>query len=327
MTIAFDYRQSSIMEMRKKTTPSPAEIRILFANGEPDEVWPKACGLVERIAPSIDLGLAKIAFDDVVRLFRGEYPGYRAINTLYHDLHHTLDVFLCAVRLLHGAHVSGIALASDEITRVMIAALMHDVGYAQLHGDDDGTGAKYTKIHVNRSVEFMRRHLAERHLPSDWAAMLEPMIRCTDPALSPSKIHFPDAKTLMLGQLVGTADLVGQMADRTYLEKLLFLYFEFKEAHMGDFHNMHELLHGTQHFYEVTRQKLDSEYAGLYKLLEQHFMDHFGVSRNYYLESIVKNVEYLEYVVQLGDVDYLGMLKRGGVVEKMKAMAQPDDIG
>ena len=26
------------------------------------------------------------------------------------------------------------------------------------------------------------------------------------------------------------ADLVGQMSDRAYLEKLLFLYYEFKEA-------------------------------------------------------------------------------------------------
>lgn len=310
-----------------KTAPSPAEIRTLFANGDPAEVWSKACDLVERIDPSIDLSLAKTTFDDVVRLFHGEYPGYRAINTLYHDLHHTLDVFLCAVRLLHGAHVAGISLSAEEVTRVMIASLMHDVGYAQLHGDDDGTGAKYTKIHVNRSVEFMRRHLAERHLPAEWAASLEPMIRCTDPVLSPSKMHFPDEKTHMLGQLVGTADLVGQMADRTYLEKLLFLYFEFKEAHQGNFHNMSELLHGTQHFFEITRQKFDDELGGLYKMLAQHFKDWFGVERNYYLESIDKNIDYLAQIIQNNEAEYLTQLKRGGIVEKMKSMAQPEDIG
>lgn len=308
-----------------KSAPSPAEIRTLFANGDPAEVWDKACDLVERIDPSIDLALAKTAFDDVVHLFRGEYPGYRAINTLYHDLSHTLDVFLCAVRLLHGAHVAGIALTAEDIIRVMIAALMHDVGYAQLL-NDDGTGAKYTKIHVNRSVEFMRRHLAERHLPAEWAASLEPMIRCTDPALSPCKIHFPDEKSRILGQLVGTADLVGQMADRTYLEKLLFLYFEFKEAHLGNYHNMHELLNGTQHFYETTQLKLDSEFAGLYKLLEPHFKDWFGIAHNYYLESIHKNMDYLARIIQLNEAEYLTLLKRGGIVEKMKSMALPDDI-
>lgn len=313
--------------MRMKAAPSPAEIRTLFANGDPAEVWSKAGDIVERIVPACDLSLARSAFDDVVRLFRGEYPGYRAINTLYHDLHHTLDVFLCAVRLLHGAHAAGTPLSAAEITCVMIAALMHDTGYAQLHGDDDGTGAKYTRIHVNRSVEFMRRHLAGQGFPADWAALLEPMIRCTDPALSPSKIHFPDEKTRMLGQLVGTADLVGQMADRTYLEKLLFLYFEFKEAHMGNFHNMHELLHGTQHFYDTTRQKLDGEFGGLYKLMARHFQAWFGIERNYYLESIEKNIGYLARVIQINEAEYLTLLKRGGIVEKMKNLAQPEDIG
>jgi hypothetical protein len=309
-----------------KTAPSPSEIRSLFANGDPDEVWAKATDIVEFIDPAFDFSQAHTAFGDVVRLFRGAYPGYRPINTLYHDLHHTLDVFLCAVRLLHGAHVSGVSLSADEITRTMIAALMHDVGYAQLHGDDSGTGAKYTKIHVNRGIEFMRRHLAYRHFPADWAVLLEPMIRCTDPALAPSQIHFPDENTRLLGQLVGTADLVGQMADRTYLEKLLFLYFEFKEAHIGNFIGTHDLLRGTQHFYDVTRKKLDSEFGSLHMLLEHHFKAWFGVERNYYQESIARNIDYLAQILQVDEADYLTKLKRGGVVEKMKSIASPDDL-
>lgn len=307
--------------------PSPAEIRTLFANGDPDEVWGKAVAILGRIDPTFDAAPAKAVFDDVVRLHRGGYPGYRPINTLYHDLHHTLDVFLCAVRLLHGAQVSGMALDGAEITTAIIAALMHDVGYAQLHGDDTGTGAKYTRTHVNRGVEFMRRYCAERRLPPAWVLPLECLIRCTDPALSPSQIHFPDEKTRLLGQLVGTADLVGQMADRTYLEKLLFLYFEFREAHMGDFRNLHELLKGTQHFYDITRAKLDSEFGGLHGLLEAHFGDWFGVRRNYYLEAMAKNIGYLAQIVQLDESEYLAMLKRGGIVGKLKDLALPDDLG
>src|SRR5574340_1595212 len=83
-----------------KNTPTSAEINNLFANGEPDEVWPKAVGIIGRINPAYDFRIARTAFDDVVRLFRGEYPGYCPIRTLYHDLNHTLDVFLCAVRLI-----------------------------------------------------------------------------------------------------------------------------------------------------------------------------------------------------------------------------------
>jgi len=309
-----------------KIAPTASVIRTLFANGDPDEVWAKAVEIVRRIAPEFDFSAAQSAFQDVVRLSRGEYPGYRPITTLYHDLHHTLDVFLCAVRLLHGMHLAGTHLDSEAITLVMIAAMMHDTGYAQVRDDETGTGAKYTQIHVSRSIEFMRRQIEDSRLPSAWAAALEAMIRCTDPALVPSGVSFPDERTRLLGQVVGTADLVGQMADRTYLEKLLFLYFEFKEAHLGGYRNMHDLLRRTQHFYETTLKKLDGEFGGIYTRLTSHFNEWFGVERNYYLESIEKNIAYLAQIVQLDEEESLSMLKRGGIVEKSKTLAEPDDL-
>ena len=42
------------------------------------------------------------AFDDVVRLYRGEFPGYTACDTEYHDLQHILDVTLAMARMLDG---------------------------------------------------------------------------------------------------------------------------------------------------------------------------------------------------------------------------------
>lgn len=69
------------------------EIDKLFANGNPDEVWTRAIDIVMRISPAYDFSLARTAFNDVVMLFRGEYPGYCPIRTLYHDLRHTLDGF------------------------------------------------------------------------------------------------------------------------------------------------------------------------------------------------------------------------------------------
>ncbi len=306
-----------------KTAPTPSEIRTLFANSDPTEVWYKACDIIKHINPLLDFFYVSQVFDDVVRMFRGDYPGYRPINTLYHDLHHTLDVFLCATRLLHGAHVAGIELSAAEIIRTLIAALMHDIGYAQLIGDDSGTGAKYTKTHVSRGIRFMLQYLAERHFPADWGERLELMINCTDPASPPSQIRFTDEKTRLLGQLLATADLVGQMADRTYLEKLLFLYFEFKEAHLGNFRNPSDLLGGTQQFYKATQIKLDGELGGLYSLLVLHFREWYGVERNYYLESIISNIDYLAQIVQLDESEYPLRLKRGGIVEKMKNMVLP----
>ena len=307
-----------------KRLPTSSEIRSLFANSNPDEVWSKVSDIVERINPEYDFSIARTTFDDVMRVFRGEYPGYWAIKTLYHDLSHTLDVFLCAVRLAHGVHISGIPLTDNEITQIMIAALMHDIGYAQRYGEDTGTGAQYTQDHVTRGIEFMQNHLVDRDLPSAWSASLEAMMLTTDHMGDFHKINFPDERVRLLGQIVATADLVGQMSDRNYLEKLLFLYLEFKEAHLGNYQNMHDLLRKTKIFYEFTRQKkLDGELEGLYQKLTFHFKDWFGAERNYYLESLERNMAYLSQASQLDEAECLSMLKRGSIVKKVQILSAP----
>jgi hypothetical protein len=307
-----------------KNIPTSAEINSLFANSDPGTVWTKATSILGRINPSYDTSLIKTVFDDIMRLFRGEFPGYSSIKTLYHDLHHTLDVFLCAVRLMHGVHISGTRLTDEEMTLIMIAALMHDIGYSQMDGEEGGTGAQYTQTHVKRGIAFMRSYQVERHLPLNFATSLEAMISGTDPALKFSQIDFPDERTRLLGQIVATADLTGQMADRTYLEKLLFLYLEFKEARFGNYQNMYDLLRQTKSFYAITQEKLDGPYGGMYANLSLHFKDVMGVENNYYLESIEKNIAYLSKVIALDEAGYLSMLKRGGIAEKSQTIVVPD---
>lgn len=307
-----------------KNIPKPADIYSLFDNTDPELVWVKATGIVSRINPGYDFTLVRAVFDDVLRLFHGEYPGYGSIKTLYHDLHHTMDVFLCALRLLHGVHVSGTQQSDDKITLVMIATLLHDIGYVQRQGKENGTGAQYTQTHVKRGIAFMRRYLAERYFPSSMADTLEPIMLSTDPALKFFQIDFPDDSIRMLSKIVGTADLTGQMADRTYLEKLLFLYLEFREAHFGNYQNTYDMLRQTKVFYETTREKLDSVYGGIYSYMVFHFKDTMGVENNYYLESIEKNIAYLSKVIALNEAEYLSMLKRGGIVEKSKTIPVPD---
>ena len=298
----------------------PEEIAKLLACDDPETAWDTALGIARRINPDYDPALARIIFDDVMRLFHGAYRGYCPIKTLYHNLPHTLAVFLCAVRLLHGVHVTGTRISDDEITLVMIATLMHDVGYAQQFGEETGTGAQFTLSHVRRGVAFMRRYLAERQFPHGLAESLAPMMLATDRALSFSELDFPDERTRLLGKIVGTADLTGQMADRAYLEKLLFLYLEFKEANFGNYQSIHDLLRQTKSFYQLTRQKMDGELDGMYTRLSFHFKDTLGVDTNYYQESIEKNIAYLEQVILHNETEYLSMLKRGGIVEKAQGM-------
>lgn len=305
---------------------TPAEIRSLFANGNPEDVWLKTADIVRRISPAFDFRLARIAFDDIVRLFRGEYPGYGSIRMPYHDLSHTLDVFLCAVRLMHGVHISGSRLADNEITMVMMAALMHDIGFVQPRGKETGSGAQYTATHVKRGIEFMLRYIVEQRFPPDFAASLGFIIQSTNYLQPFSAINFPDERTRLLGQIVATADLVGQMSDRAYLEKLLLLYLEFKEAHFGGYRNVHDLLSKTQDFYGSTRKKLDGDFGGVYAKFALHFNDWFGVENNYYMESIEKNIDYLSKITSLSEEKHLSMLKRAGIVEKAETLIAPERL-
>lgn len=312
--------------MPVKNTTTFAEINSLFDNSDPDQVWIKAADIVRRINHAYDFSVTRSTFDDMVRVFRGEYPGYAPIKTLYHDLHHTLDVFLCAVRLMHGMHVSGTRLTDEEITVIMIAAMMHDIGYAQPIGEESGTGAQHTKNHISRGIKFAQQYIAAQGFSRSLAKPIKFMLRCTDPAVAISEIKFPDERTRLLGQIVGTADLTGQMADRTYLEKLLFLYLEFKEAQFGGYQNIYDLLCKTRDFYVRTRKRLDTGLGGIYNNLAFHFKDWYGIENNYYLESIEKNIAYLSTVITLNKTRQLSMLKRGGIVEKSAGLIAPEDV-
>ena len=305
-----------------KSSPTPAEIDDLFNNDDPKLVWSKIRDIICRISPDFDFLAVQSVFDDIIRLFLGEYPGYAPIRTLYHDLSHTLEVLLCGARLMHGVHVSGDHLKDEEITLIMLSIMMHDVGYAQRKGEETGTGAQFTQTHVQRGIEFMRRYFAERQFPSDIAVAATSMILGTEHNRPFARINFNNDREKMLARIVATADITGQMADRIYLEKLLFLYLEFREAQFGSYQSMFDLLCQTNRFYEMTREKLDGALGGVYKKLGLHFKEMMGVDNNYYLESIEKNMAYLAKVVAQDEAELFSMLKRNGVVEKSRKYAR-----
>lgn len=310
----------NVFHIAMKNIPTSDEVINLFNNTDPPIVWGKACDVIQRIHPHYDFTLIKSIYDDVVRVFQGKYPGYCAIKTLYHDMSHTLEVFMCGVRLMHGVHLSGDNLSDEEITQIMVAILMHDIGYAQRDGEESGTGAQYTQTHIYRGIEFMQQYFSERNISTKMRDEITGMILGTEHTKPFTRIEFSDDRSRMIARIVATADITGQMADRAYLEKLLFLYLEFKEAHFGSYKSMYELLSKTNRFYDETRKKLDDALGGIYRKLEFHFLDTLGVSNNYYLESIEKNMTYLKKIVSQDEAAYLTMLKRNGIKEKSHSL-------
>jgi predicted HD phosphohydrolase len=271
--------------------------------------------IVCAFAPRHDLAHISNAFGLLDRALDGELPGYLALKTLYHNRSHTNEVVLCAARLLHGMHLAGLGFDDDHIDATLIGALMHDIGYLMKDDEASGTGAQFTDTHVLRGVEFVRTHLGE--LPQTVLDATTNAILLTDHRKDSGEIRFDDPQQKCAAQATATADLIGQMANREYLERLLLLFFEFEEAGIGDFADIHDLLERTNVFYQASRVRLDEELNDLGRHLALHFKEYQGVERNFYKEAIDRNLEYLERVVQVDRVCRLDFLKRGGVVEQV----------
>jgi hypothetical protein len=68
----------------------------------------------------------------------------------------------------------------------------------------------------------------------------------------------------------------------------------------------------------MTRDRLDRDLGGMTIQLARHFAEITGEGRNFYMESIERNLAYLEQVVNESRSQRLEMLKRGGVVEQLE---------
>lgn len=293
------------------------QVQAFFA--EPADLLNEVRAILQRIDPAADEAVVESAFHDTVLLFRGCYPGYQAARTGYHDLDHTLGVFLAAARLMHGAVHGGKAIRAENIVLGLLAALFHDTGLIQTAEDREGTGAKYTVGHEQRSIAFMQDYLARRGLYRDHPEDCAHILGCTIVALSTSRIPFRDEQTRLIGHIVGTADLLAQMADRLYLEKLLLLFREFQEAHFGGYQTELDLLKSTESFYRnVSLRRMQRELGGVYNLMRLYFLDRHGVDRDFYQEGIEKNILYLRQVLNESRNNYRHMLRRAGIVDRLE---------
>lgn len=282
-----------------------------------DQTRQQIAAIIADMAPTHDVGRIDRLFTLVEQAYAGRLAGYHELQTLYHNDQHTLEVVLCATRLAHGLQLAGRPLGADGLDMAIMGALLHDIGYLKRDGEEDGTGAQFTLIHVARSTEFARRHLADE--PADFLEGLVKVILITDHRLPVDRLVFDSAEEELAAMVTGTADLVSQMANREYLERLLLLFFEFQEAGMGGFADFDELLEKTAAFYKMTRERLDGPLQGLSPHLALHFGRTEGEACNRYQESIDRNLAYLEQVLQAAHGQRIERLKRGGLVERALA--------
>jgi hypothetical protein len=299
-------------------TTNSKDISTLLAIGSSEEVLSEVLEIMRLISPDFNTEPVRNVFDAVERLYRGDFPGYRACNTGYHDFRHAIEAFLAISRLIHGAVLDNESISERQIITALIAAILHDVGYIQEESDTQGTGAKHKAHHEQRSMDFLSRHGFEFGLSDEEIAAGRVIILCTDMDTDIKTISFPTPRIELLGKLLGTADLMAQLAERKYLEKLLYLYYECKEAGVGDYESELDILRKAVNFYDFFEERLRTTLGGVDRFMQLHFASKWGINKNLYHEAINKQKDYLLKILKIPDADPRDYLKQGGIVKKIR---------
>jgi hypothetical protein len=192
----------------------------------------------------------------------------------------------------------------------IITSLFHDSGYIrhEVRDKDFTNGAEFTLYHVSRSADFLRRYLPELGLAKD-VGVASMIVHFTGYELDLDKIELDDPRDIICGHLIGTADMIAQMADRCYLEKCRDrLYNEFvvggvavENAKPGEYMVRYksgtDLLKKTPAFYQqVMRDRLNSKFNRVYRYIEVLYD-----GQNPYIDAITTNITHLVRILETGD--------------------------
>jgi hypothetical protein len=278
----------------------------------PKHIFEEIKAITSLVIPNFDFALLLSIYHDVLKLFNGEFVGYLKCDTDYHNLRHTQECILEMARLIHGASLNGCSFTEEDVNLGLISAVMHDTGYIKAIDEGDGTGGKFTLVHIDRSINFMSKYLNQREFPSKHVQFCKNCLKCTGLTVKINEIKFISYENELMGKILGTADLIGQMSDPFYVKKLPTLFKEFQEAGITLYADELDLLEKTPDFWEFTQNRFADELGSMDRYLRDHFRVRWGIDRDLSREAIEQNITYLQYILQHHRKDYRRFLKRQG---------------
>jgi hypothetical protein len=265
-------------------------------------------------------------FKEVSDLFAGLWPDYQPCQVGYHTFQHALDVTLAAVRMAAGWNNLNpqSPISPENMEALLYSGLFHDTGYIKAKGDQEGAGGKFTFDHTERSKDVARRFLERHAKPPELITLVEQIIEVTDFGSKPDLTVFSSSEQGVVARMVASADLVAQMADIDYINRLHDLHNEFREAYefigrdklktqgVHIYESFDEILSETVSFYEnIILPRL--EYLGR---MDQYLIAFFGEGRNPYLENIIAN---LSAQMQAGQVKWQ---KLGEILQELGLVSE-----
>lgn len=189
-------------------------------------------------------------------------------DALYHNVEHTILVTLVGQEILRGKQIRVGGVSCEDWLHFHISLLCHDIGYVKgvclqdrndlglyATGIDDlkvtlpkgATDASLTPYHVDRGKLFIEERFGGHKLID--AEIIKRNLELTRFPVPKDEDH---QDTLNYPGLVRAADLIGQLSDPRYLQKISALFYEFEETGQNKFlgyNNPGDLRKGYPGFY------------------------------------------------------------------------------
>ena len=282
----------------------------------PKAVADAVCNILARRYDAFIEAPVRQGFIDIADAFFGRYAGLLPCDTPYHDLRHSLSTALVMARMVDGYEISHgddlPELGCEKGCIAVLLALFHDIGFLRRNSEINMNGACLVHEHEQRSVDFVQTYLAQGVF-ADYAPQAA-LIHATNfdqPITETLSGQSPEF--FIMGQMLGTADLMSQVGGRYYLERCRdFLFKEFTAAGVdrstsanGEvtilYATPEDLLRKTPGFFEhVVKRRLDIDFAQAYRFIAPHFG-----GDNPYLRGIERNMSFLREMIQRNDFSSL----------------------
>ena len=165
-------------------------------------------------------------------------------DALYHNVEHTILVALVGQEVLRGKHIREGGVSCEDWLHYSISLVCHDIGYVKGVCRQDGNGlyatgkdgamvslppgasdASLTPYHVDRAKLFIEERFGGHKLID--AEVIKRNIELTRFPVPKAEDH---QDTINYPGLVRAADLIGQLSDPRYLNKITSLFYEFEET-------------------------------------------------------------------------------------------------
>jgi hypothetical protein len=167
-------------------------------------------------------------------------------DALYHNVEHTILVTLAGQEILRGKQIREGGVSCEDWLHFIISLLCHDIGYVKgvcrqdrdherlyataidgvmISLSPETTDASLTPFHVDRGKLFVEECLSDRS-PLNIQAVNRNIELTRFPV--PADEEYSD--TVNYPGLARAADLIGQLSDPRYLQKIPALFYEFEET-------------------------------------------------------------------------------------------------